>query len=111
VSIAPRIAIAAGYRIATRNRRSFGRIPCCSYLTVRNLPADVAAELERERKRRGTSLNQAVLNALRKGLGLGTERKSNGLAALAGKWTAQELEEFDSAVGEAAERVDEELWR
>jgi len=82
-----------------------------SYLTVRNLPPDVASELEREQKLRGTSLNQTVVNALRKGLGLGTERKSNGLAALAGKWTDQDLEEFEAAIRDVAEKVDEELWR
>ena len=82
-----------------------------SYLTVRNLPQDVAEELERERKRRGTSLNQTVVSALRKGLGLASERRSNGLAALAGKWTEKELQEFDRAIRETTESVDEELWR
>ncbi len=81
-----------------------------SYLTVRNLPPDVAAELERERKRRGDSLNQTVLNALRRGLGLGNERRSNGLASLAGTWTGEEHAEFERAVQEF-EQVDEELWR
>ncbi|MEK6376003.1 MAG: hypothetical protein AABO58_25275 [Acidobacteriota bacterium] len=82
-----------------------------SYLTVRNLPSDVAAELERERKRRGASLNQTVVNALRRGLGLGQERKSNGLATLAGKWTQEEFAAFEEAVQELGEQVDEELWR
>lgn len=82
-----------------------------SHLTVRNLPADIAAELERERKRRGASLNQTVVDALRRGLGLGQERKSNGLAALAGKWTEEEFEAFEEAVRELGEQVDEDLWR
>jgi hypothetical protein len=81
-----------------------------SYLTVRNLPPDVATELERQRKRRGDSLNQTVVNALRRGLGLGHEQKSNGLASLAGTWTEEEHAEFERAV-EEFERVDEELWR
>ncbi len=81
-----------------------------NYLTVRNLPPEVAAELERERKRRGSSLNKTVVDTLRKGLGLGSEHRSNGLAALAGKWSARELEEFEAAVGEVAEKIDEELW-
>ena len=82
-----------------------------SYLTVRNLPSDVAAELERERKRRGDSLNQTVVNALRRGLGLGSARKSNGLASLAGSWTEEEFAAFEQAVQELGEQVDEELWR
>jgi len=82
-----------------------------SYLTVRNLPSEVAAELERERKRHGASLNQTVVNALRRGLGLGQERKSNGLSALAGTWTEEEFTAFESSVQELAEQVDEELWR
>ena len=82
-----------------------------SYLTVRNLPADVAAELERERKRRGTSLNQTVISALRKALGLDSERKTNGLLALAATWTAEEFDEFERAIHEVAEKVDQDLWR
>lgn len=81
-----------------------------SYLTVRNLPTDVATELERERKRRGASLNQTVVNVLRRGLGLGQERKSNGLGALAGTWSEEEFEEFERNIQEL-EQVDEELWR
>ena len=82
-----------------------------SYLTVRNLPLDVATELERERKRQGASLNQTVVDALRRGLGLGQERRSNGLGALAGKWNEEEFEAFERAVREMGEQVDEELWR
>lgn len=82
-----------------------------SYLTVRNLPSDVAAELERERKRHGASLNQTVVNVLRRGLGLGQERKSNGLAALAGKWSQEDLAAFEQAVQETSEAVDEDVWR
>jgi plasmid stability protein len=82
-----------------------------SYLTVRNLPPDVAVELERQRKRQGASLNQTVVDALRRGLGLGQERMSNGLAALAGKWDEEEFEAFERAVHEIGEQVDEELWR
>ena len=82
-----------------------------SYLTVRNLPADVAAELERERKRRGASLNQTVVDTLRRGLGLEQQRKSNGLARFAGGWDDEELAEFENAVNESCEQIDEEVWR
>ena len=82
-----------------------------SYLTVRNLPADVATELERERKRRGASLNQTVVDTLRRGLGLEQQRKSNGLARLAGGWSEEEFREFEGVVNEMFERIDEEDWR
>jgi len=82
-----------------------------SYLTVRNVPEDVARELDDERKRRGVSLNQAVVNTLRRGLGLGQPRKSNGLAALARKWSRKEFESFERNVRDASEAIDEELWR
>ncbi len=85
--------------------------PRRSYLTVRNVPADVAEELERERKRRGDSLNGTVLAALRKGLGLAGERKSNGLASLAGQWSDDDYEAFEKVVSESAEQIDEDDWR
>lgn len=82
-----------------------------SYLTVRNLPEDVARELEKERKRGGASLNETVVTALRRGLGLGLERRSNGLASLAGTWNAASLAQFEEVLRETSEQVDEELWR
>jgi hypothetical protein len=45
------------------------------------------------------------------GLGLGQERTRNGLAALAGTWSQEELVEFEQAVQELGEAVDEEVWR
>jgi plasmid stability protein len=40
-----------------------------SHLTVRNLPDELAAALESEKRRRGTSLNQTVVDLLRQSLG------------------------------------------
>jgi plasmid stability protein len=80
------------------------------YLTVRNLPADLARALEREKARSGASLNQTVIELLRRALGLAEIERSNGLAALAGTWSAEDLAEFEAAVADF-ERIDEELWR
>ena len=66
-------------------------------LTIRNLPPEVAEALEREKKRRGESLNQTVIDLLGQGLGVGTAR-SNGLAKLAGSWTEAEFRRFEEAV-------------
>lgn len=79
------------------------------HLTIRNLPPDVAQALEREKRRRGESLTQTVIGLLSKGLGVGGPR-SNGLANLSGKWSEEDLEEFERAVAPFAE-IDDELWR
>ncbi len=79
------------------------------HLTIRNLPPDVAQALEREKRRRGESINQTVIGLLSKGLGVGAPR-SNGLANLSGKWSEEDLEEFERAVAPFAE-IDDELWR
>ncbi len=81
------------------------------HLTIRNVPAELARRLDEERRARGRSLNQTVLELLAHAVGLGaTGRRSNGLRALAGTWTADEVAEAESVL-EFAEEVDEELWR
>lgn len=78
-------------------------------LTIRNVPPELEEALRRERSRSGHSLNQTVIDLLRQRLGVDGPR-SNGLARLAGGWTAEETDRFDDAVS-PFERVDEELWR
>lgn len=78
-------------------------------ITVRNVPPELAEALEREKHRRGQSLNRTVLELLGQGLGVGT-RRSNGLAELAGRWSREEAEAFDAAVA-PFDAIDEELWR
>jgi hypothetical protein len=81
------------------------------HLTIRNLPPDVGRALEREKRRAGRSLNQTVIDLLRRGLGVDAPgRPRNGLARLAGTWTAEDLERFEAALA-LTEGVDEELWR
>lgn len=76
-------------------------------LTIRNVPSRLAAALDRERRRCGQSLNQTVISLLAQALGLGPgTKRSNGLARLAGTWSAQDYRRF-----EAAQRVDRKLWR
>ncbi|MHB1192821.1 MAG: FitA-like ribbon-helix-helix domain-containing protein [Longimicrobiales bacterium] len=77
-------------------------------LTIRNLPPAVAEALEREKERRGASVNQTVIDLLRQGLGVGVAR-SNGLGALAGRWTDEELQRFEAGVA-PFEEPDPELW-
>jgi len=78
-------------------------------LTIRSLPREVAKALEREKRRRGASLNQTVIDLLSQGLGVGASR-SNGLARLAGTWTDEGYRRFSEAIA-PLEQVDDELWR
>ena len=57
-------------------------------ITLRNVPPDLAAALNREKRRRGQSLNRTVIDLLKQGLGVG-EPRSNGLARLAGGWSGR----------------------
>jgi plasmid stability protein len=78
-------------------------------LTVRNLPAALAEALKREKQRRGTSLNQTVIELLEQGLGV-TGPRSNGLAEMAGTWSEEDFSAFCDAVS-VFDEVDQELWR
>jgi hypothetical protein len=78
-------------------------------LTVRDVPPEVSEALEREKRRRGESLNRTVIELLSQSLGVGTIR-SNGLGRLAGTWTEEDFQEFERAVA-PFEEVDDELWR
>lgn len=77
-------------------------------LTIRGVPRDLAQALEREKERRGTSLNQTVLELLGQGLGV-TPPRSNGLRRLAGGWSAEDFAEFEEAVAPFGV-IGEELW-
>jgi hypothetical protein len=81
------------------------------HLTIRNIPPEVAEALEEKRDRSRASLNQTVIDLLRRALGVrGQGEDRNGLARLAGTWTKEEHEQFEAAVA-SMEQIDEELWR
>ena len=80
-----------------------------SHLTVRNVPDELASALKREKQRRGTSLNQTVIELLRLSLGVSGAR-SNGVGKLAGTWTDAEHEEFVSAI-RSFDEIDQEMWK
>ncbi len=65
--------------------------------------------LRQKSKKSGTSLNEAAIEALAKGLGLADEKiRFHDLEALAG--TGQEDAAFDAA-SQAQDRVDLGLWK
>ena len=77
-------------------------------LTIHNIPSEVADALERESERSHAPLDETVISLLRRALGV--QQKRNGLARLAGTWTAEEHARFEAAIA-VNEQVDEELWR
>lgn len=79
-------------------------------LTIRNVPRRLADALDRERRRKDASLNSTVLDLLSRSLGVGAaEPRRNGLAELAGTWSAEDQQLFDAAIA-PLESVDEEMW-
>lgn len=78
-------------------------------LTVRNVPPELGSALDAEKRRRGQSLNQTVIDLLKQSLGVG-RRRSNGLARFGGDWIEEEYREFKEAT-KVFEEVDEEIWR
>lgn len=80
------------------------------YLTVRNVPVALSEQLQLEKRRRGRSLNQTVIDLLSTAVGLDAPARSNGLGRLSGTWTADELRSFEEAVV-FTEQIDEEHWR
>jgi len=77
-------------------------------LTIENVPGEIADALEREANRRGASVTGTAVELLGQALGVG-ERRSNGLAHLAGVWSEEEYQEFEAATS-AFEEIDEEMW-
>lgn len=78
------------------------------HLTIRNVPDELHDALIEERQHRGQSLNQTVIELLGERLGI-RGRFSNGLSALAGDWSEEELRQFEQATASFGQ-IDEELW-
>ena len=79
-------------------------------MTIRGVPPELARALQEECKRRGSSLNQAVLDLLRQALGLGPHKFDNGLSKFAGQWSAADLAQFELNTSQF-EQIDPELWK
>ena len=80
-------------------------------LTIRGVSKRLADALEREKRRRGQSLNQTVLDVLDRGLGLhAAGRPRNGLGKFAGSWSSDDHAQFEANIA-TTERIDDEIWR
>ncbi len=85
---------------ATNRRRQY---------TLRGVPRAVDEALRRRAEEQGTSLNEAALEALQRGLGLEPPDEPNhAFDDLAGTWEADP--ECDSVLDGMRERIDWELW-
>jgi plasmid stability protein len=77
--------------------------------TLRNVPKHLDRALRERAARANKSLNEAAIEALAQGLGLGERAvKRRKLDDLAGTWCDDP--EFDAAIADQ-HRVDEELWK
>ncbi len=79
-------------------------------LSIRNVNSRLAAALEAERRARDLSLNETVLDLLRRALGLVDEPYGNGLETLSGSWSDDDYAEFATATA-SFDEIDENLWR
>ena len=68
-------------------------------LTIHNIPPEITQALRQESLRLHASLDDTVIELLRRALKIGSsEEKRNGLARLAGTWTAEEHDQLEAAI-------------
>jgi len=84
-------------------------------LTIRGFDPAVEATIRALARREHLSLNQVVMQLLRRATGVGAEggasvdRVGESLDHLAGTWTAKDEREFTRAIA-PLERIDRDLW-
>jgi len=76
--------------------------------TVRNIPDGLDRALREWACRRKISLNRAVVDALKRGVGIEEEQEKSDLDDLIGTW--QEDTEFDQALADQ-DTIEPDLWR
>ena len=83
-------------------------------MTLRGLDPQLAAKLRAEAKREGKSVNQTVLDALRKQFGLDKSRRftevHHDLDHLFGRWDEDEFMQIQQKI-DSEQRIDSELWQ
>jgi len=81
-----------------------------SQITLRKLPRDLEKMVRTQARLRRLSLNKTIIALLQKSLGIADDsQKGQGLAALAGTWSAAEAEEFDRNTA-FFEEIDRGVW-
>ena len=83
-------------------------------LTVRGVEPNLSDTLKYIAKRQGKSVNQVVIDALKKYSGFDKERRftqvHHDLDNLFGRWTQEEFNEIQNKI-DTARRIDPELWK
>ncbi|MCW5821620.1 MAG: hypothetical protein KIT34_02395 [Cyanobacteria bacterium TGS_CYA1] len=80
-------------------------------ITIRGVPQEIANALVKEKKRRGTSLNQTILDLLGQHFGISNDSLfDNGLSKLAGTWSKADLREFEKNTS-IFNAIDQEVWK
>ena len=82
-------------------------------ITIRGIDPGLDRVIKSRAKQNNTSVNQWILQTLKKVTGLGKEavfRKYNDLDALAGGWSKDEAKAFQKNT-QIFERIDEDIWK
>jgi len=79
-------------------------------ITIRNVSPKLGKALKSEQQRRGSSLNQTVIDILESSLGINSNGPfDNGLNKFAGTWDEEEFKEFEQNTRKF-EMIDKEIW-
>ena len=83
-------------------------------MTLRGLDSQLAAKLKEVAEQEGKSMNQTVLDALRKQFGLDKSRRftevHHDLDHLFGRWDEEEFMQIQQKI-DSEQRIDSELWQ
>ena len=82
-------------------------------LTIRRVEESWVAKAKADAAERGVSMNQVLVEALRRGLGVESRKKRNGLERFAGSlpFTSAAEEAAWNAAMKDCEQIDEESWK
>jgi len=79
-------------------------------VTVRKVQKEWVAKAKADAAAGGVSMNTILVAALKKGLGVDSKPKTNGLERFAGTCPEGFGPEFEVAMGDCS-RIDEEMWK
>ena len=83
-------------------------------LTVRGIEPELAEFLKRSAKKEGKSLNQLIIDTLKKHYGLQKEKKYSrvyhDLDDLFGRWSKEDFDRIQGKI-DAERKIDQELWQ
>lgn len=83
-------------------------------MTLRGLETQLADSLQQAAKEEGKSINQFVLDTLKKRLGLEKEKRftavHHDMDHLFGRWSEREFKQVQTKI-DAESQIDEELWQ